>query len=178
MTKNTGDNLIIRPLSPDDFGLFWPLRLLALRESPQAFGASYEESKNLPPEEAIRRLSPKDGGFVLGAFAPELVGVTGFVRHDYAKGRHKGTIWGVYVVPEYRGRGVARAIMEKVLERCLAIEGLEEVTLAVASKNEAAQALYKSLGFETYGVEPRALKVDSEYVDEELMVLRFPGRNG
>src|ERR1700679_1048889 len=101
MSKNTGDNLIIRPLGPDDFNLFWPVRLLALRESPQAFGSSYEESKNLPPEEAIRRLSPKDGGFVLGAFAPELVGVTGFVRHDFVKGKHKGIIWGVYVVPEY-----------------------------------------------------------------------------
>ena len=69
-------NLHIRPLGPDDLDLFWPVRLLALRESPQAFGASYEESKSKSPEEVVARLSPKDGGFILGAFAPQLAEVT------------------------------------------------------------------------------------------------------
>jgi ribosomal protein S18 acetylase RimI-like enzyme len=188
MTKDSSQIVHIRPLGTDDFELFWPVRLLALRESPQAFGSSYEESKKMPPKEAMRRLKPKNDGFVLGAFVsaaaadlatvPELVGLAGFVRHDFLKGRHKGTIWGVYVVPDYRGRGISRAVMEKVIERCQGIDGLEEVNLAVASSNEPARALYQSLGFETYGVEPRALKVDGKYFDEELMVLRFHGRRG
>ena len=163
----------IRLLGPEDFELFWPVRLLALQESPQAFGASYEESKKMPPEEAMRRLKPRDGGFVLGAFAPDLVGLAGFVRHDFLKGKHKGMIWGVYVVPDFRGKGVARVVMETAIARCRTIEGLEEVTLTVSATNAPAYNLYKSLGFETYGVEPRALKVDDKYIDEALMVLRL-----
>ena len=173
----------IRPLGPEDFELFWSVRLLALQESPQAFGASYEESKKMAPEEAIRRLKPRDGGFVLGAFvqsasadgafSPTLVGLAGFVRHDFLKGKHKGMIWGVYVVPEFRGQGVARAVVNTAIEKCRTIEGLEEITLTVSATNEPACNLYKSLGFETYGVEPRALKIDGEYIDEALMVLRL-----
>jgi hypothetical protein len=35
----------------------------------------------------------------------------------------------------------------------------------------AAKTLYRSLGFETYGVEPRGLKVGDDYLDVEHMVL-------
>jgi ribosomal protein S18 acetylase RimI-like enzyme len=41
--------------------------------------------------------------------------------------------------------------------------------------NTAALALYRELGFEVYGVEPRALKGASGYADEVLMV-RFLAR--
>ena len=43
--------------------------------------------------------------------------------------------------------------------------------LAVVTRNRRARGLYKALGFETYGTEPRALFVDGEYLDEEHMVL-------
>jgi ribosomal protein S18 acetylase RimI-like enzyme len=36
--------------------------------------------------------------------------------------------------------------------------------------NAAAPALYRGLGFEAYGVEPRALKSAAGYADEVLMV--------
>jgi ribosomal protein S18 acetylase RimI-like enzyme len=48
---------------------------------------------------------------------------------------------------------------------------LEQITLAVVTTNEAARSLYRSLGFATYGVEPRALKVGERYLDEDLMTL-------
>jgi len=165
--------LNIRQLSPADFAAFWPVRLLALQESPQAFGAAYEESLALPEHEAIGRLSPKDGGFVLGAFGSDLLGIAGLARHSGAKVRHKGYIWGVYVVPSARGTGVARRLMEQLLEQCRTIDGLEEVTLSVVTSNASAKRLYQSLGFAVYGLEKRALKIDGEYFDEELMALRF-----
>ncbi len=185
MTKSTiqNQNLHIRPLNPSDFAVFWPVRLLALQESPQAFGASYEESLALSEHEAIGRLSPKDGGFVLGAFrnnllgsdllGSDLLGIAGLARHSGAKGRHKAYIWGVYVVPSARGTGVARKLMERLLEQCRTIDGLEEVTLSVVTSNASAKRLYQSLGFAVYGLEKRALKIDREYFDEELMALRF-----
>jgi RimJ/RimL family protein N-acetyltransferase len=37
--------------------------------------------------------------------------------------------------------------------------------------NKAAHNLYLSLGFESYGLEPKALKIDNRYYDDELMFL-------
>ncbi len=51
--------------------------------------------------------------------------------------------------------------------------GLEQIVLAVFSTNQVARRLYESCGFEVYGVEPRALKVDDQYLDEDLMILRL-----
>ncbi|MBS2005934.1 MAG: GNAT family N-acetyltransferase [Cyanobacteria bacterium SZAS TMP-1] len=167
----------IRKLGQEDFDLYWPVRLLALQESPEAFGASYEESKIMPREEAARRLSPADGGFVLGAFCDldgsgeQLVGTLGLLRGSGLKVRHKAMIWGVYVVPAARGRSLSRALMLAALERCRSMDGLEELNLTVVVGNRPARRLYLSLGFETYGLEKRALKIADTYFDEELMTL-------
>lgn len=58
--------------------------------------------------------------------------------------------------------------MEAVLEA--AHGAVEQLTLAVVSGNAGAVALYRRLGFEIYGTEPRALKSDDGYADEILMV--------
>jgi RimJ/RimL family protein N-acetyltransferase len=80
-------------------------------------------------------------------------------------------IWGVYVRPAYRKRGVARAVFRTLLERARMQEGLEQIVLTVAVDHPAAKRLYQSLGFEVFGHERHALKVDGAYVDEDHMVL-------
>jgi RimJ/RimL family protein N-acetyltransferase len=49
--------------------------------------------------------------------------------------------------------------------------GLERLLLTVAVGNVAAHSLYRALGFQTYGVEPSALKFDGATVDDALMCL-------
>jgi RimJ/RimL family protein N-acetyltransferase len=47
----------------------------------------------------------------------------------------------------------------------------EQLLLAVGVFNEPARRAYAAMGFVPYGIEPRALKVDGVYVDEEHMIL-------
>jgi RimJ/RimL family protein N-acetyltransferase len=49
--------------------------------------------------------------------------------------------------------------------------GLEQVSLSVSVRQEAARRLYSALGFEVYGYEQHALKVGEIYGDEEHRVL-------
>lgn len=58
-----------------------------------------------------------------------------------------------------------------ILDRVRSYPGLEQVSLSVSVPQEAARKLYDALGFEVYGYERRALKVDDTYVDEEHRVL-------
>jgi RimJ/RimL family protein N-acetyltransferase len=63
-------------------------------------------------------------------------------------------------------------MMQEIIRRARQIEGIEQVLL-VASAHLPAHKLYRSLGFEAYGIEPRSLKIGTEYVDDVLMILRF-----
>ena len=77
----------------------------------------------------------------------------------------------MYVLPESRGLGAGKALMQELLVRARQIEGLEQLHLAVVTINQAAYQLYRSLGFEVYGTEPKALKSGEKYWDEYLMAL-------
>jgi ribosomal protein S18 acetylase RimI-like enzyme len=164
----------IRPLRVDDVDRYWPLRLRALREEPEAFGSSYEEQCDRDIADVARRLAEMTSGdgFALGAFVGEtLAGIVSLGRETYRKGRHKAGIYQVYVAPEVRGRGYGRRLMEELLARARQIDGLGQLLLAVNAANVPARSLYAALGFEPYGMERRALKLaDGTMLDEELMV--------
>ena len=48
--------------------------------------------------------------------------------------------------------------------------------VSVSSSQIAAKKLYRSLGFESFGVEEKALKIGDQYLKEEYMVLRLGKR--
>jgi putative acetyltransferase len=52
----------------------------------------------------------------------------------------------MYVIPDYRGRGVARAIASRLVEDARAI-GHRQIKLDTSGDMHPAQALYRSLGF-------------------------------
>lgn len=165
--------LEIRVLRESDAAAWWHLRRAALQGEPQSFAESPEEHETRTLEETrafFREFADDD--FIVGAFEQdELAGMAGFYRQKHAKFQHKGHIWGVYVSKDFRRRGVARAVMQDVVRRAAMAPGIEQITLTVAATQSAARELYLSLGFRLYGVEPRSLKIGSEYVDDELMVL-------
>lgn len=175
MTNSTDciqSEVVIRRLSQEDGEEFFRLRLEALETSPSSFGASYHETLKGGAEKLAERLKPTDDAFVFGAFCKgELVGILGFVRNEGAKVSHKGFIWGVYVTSKMRRSGVARSLATHAIA-CARQLGLDQLHLSVTVSNHAAVKLYKSLGFETYGTEPSAIKIGDETFDEFLMVLK------
>ena len=65
--------------------------------------------------------------------------------------------------------------MAKAVELAKSISGLEQVELAVVTRNKQARNLYPSLDFVSCGIDPRALFVNGEYLDEDRMVLLLKG---
>src|SRR5688572_32375883 len=91
---------------------------------------------------------------MVGAFDGEtLVAVAGIHREAKRRLAHKAWLWGVYVHPDWRGRGVARAIVTRALEDAAALPGIRKVLLGVNAANQPAVALYESLGFVQYAYE-------------------------
>jgi ribosomal protein S18 acetylase RimI-like enzyme len=158
--------LQIRRLGPADAGDYRTIRLEALARDPAAFGSTHAAEAGRSLSAFTQRLSTS---VVYGAYVDgRIVGMAGFKPCDGARERHKAFVWGTYVRAELRRCGVARALMQAVLEG--ARGGVEQLTLSVVSTNSSAIALYRTLGFEVYGTEPRALKGEGGYADEVLMV--------
>jgi ribosomal protein S18 acetylase RimI-like enzyme len=164
----------IRPLNENDAAKYWNLRLEALGTEPFAFGKAPEEYQAISVEAQAARFREMHPDFTLGAFeGEELIGMATFVREKGRKERHKGRIYGVYITRSQRGKGVGYKLMHALLEKAKEDPSLEQVLLAVGARQESARQLYRKLGFESFGTEPRALKIGSEYVDEEHLMLRF-----
>ena len=156
----------IRHLAREDAGDYRAIRLAALQGDAAAFGSSYSAEVRRTVEEFAQRLETST---VYGAYADgRIVGMAGFKRYEGAREGHKAFVWGTYVRPDQRRRGAARALMQAAVDA--ARGAVEQLTLTVVSDNAAAVALYRGLGFEIYGTEPRALKGDDGYADEILMV--------
>lgn len=156
----------IRPFLAAEAPAFRALRLEALAAHPEAFGSSVADERRLPAEVVAERLA---AGHTFGAFAAgQPVGMAGFVAEAGEKRRHKGMLWGVYVRPAWRGRGIAGRLVDRVVAH--AQGRVELLHLSVVAGNASARRLYEARGFAAYGLEERALRLDGRYVDELLMV--------
>lgn len=92
----------------------------------------------------------KEGGFV----AEDEGKAIGFAFGDgnwiNSNGEKVLEIHEVFVLPEYRGKGIGKALMLKLLEYGKE-RGLKEAELWVGEKNERAIKFYKKLGFKEDG---------------------------
>jgi ribosomal protein S18 acetylase RimI-like enzyme len=154
-----------------DAALYQPLRLRALREHPEAFAPAFEEEQQFSLETIAHRLQQSSAErYVLGAFErEELKGLLHFRRWEGLKVQHRASIGGMYVPPEYQGRGIGKALLLDAIAHAQTLSGLEDLILAVTVGNERARALYLAVGFTSVAREPRYLKIGEQYFDIEWM---------
>jgi ribosomal protein S18 acetylase RimI-like enzyme len=165
---------LIRRLQPSDARAYQAVRLRGLRECPGAFAASPEEEADEPLGDIARRLEHRPDGAMFGAVASAaVIGIIGIQRESFRKMAHKAFLWGVYVVPEARRHGLARAMLNHGLHYAAHELGVRQLSLGVNTRNVPAIALYRSLGFEVFGTERDFMRVGIEWQDEHHMVVRL-----
>lgn len=156
----------VRPLRTTDTGAYRELRAESLLDTPLAFSAS-------PGDDVMqqRLIEPTSGWILFGAFDGErLVGAAGFLRESRRKAAHKAHLWGMYVTPSHRQRGIGGMLLEAVVEHARATR-VEWLHLGVST--DAARRLYERAGFVAWGTERDALRHDGLSADEVRMALRL-----
>ncbi len=162
----------IRRLGADDAQVFSNLRREVTADNPVPMGLSMQEELSRPLEGFRAQLSSPLPDAVFGAFVGGELAATSAVSRAsrFASSGHKMVMWGVFTSPRYRRRGFSRALVTRSIDHAVD-NGVRRINLLVYVPNEAALALYRSLGFVECGIEPQAVQLDGTYYDGVQMSL-------
>lgn len=157
-------------LGQDDAERYWHIRQAMLTDTPWAFASDPESDNSRDPARFIERIGKKYNEILaIADGAEDLVATAGVVRRPRRKLWHRAEIWGVYVHPDLRGRGLGASVVRAAMNEALGWEGVESVALSVSERSEARR-LYERLGFRQWGYEPDCLRIDGESYDEIHML--------
>ncbi|WP_407900755.1 N-acetyltransferase family protein [Scytonema sp. NUACC26] len=164
----------IRKLTKHDAEDYRNIRLDALYNNPDSFGTMYHEEVMMTIDNFKERIPVDDNSFILGCSEDEeLIGIVGIYQESRIKVRHKAYIRSLYVRQEYRGKGIGKLLLNELIERAKAMNGIEILLLDVVTNNISAKQLYLSFGFQIYGREKMAYKCNNQYFDMESMSLQI-----
>src|SRR5690606_25761571 len=123
-------------LTPEDAPAYVALRREMLADSPWAFAASPEEDVALDPAFVAMQVQ-EPGQAIIGAFdgGVALQAVAGVYRQRHPKMAHRAHIWGVYVTPGARGRGLGRQVMSLALEVARSWPGVTSAGLSASARS-------------------------------------------
>jgi ribosomal protein S18 acetylase RimI-like enzyme len=160
-------NIEIKTLGVSDLKDFRTIRLSALEKSPKMFGSTYtaEVVKPLMFFEACLSSST-----VFGVYHKnKIIGLATLTQEIGAKFSHKAHLSSVFIEPEFQQKGIASKLLNTIIK--YSKKHVEQILLTVADDNKPAIHLYEKFGFQTYGIEQKALKDNDEYINEILMKL-------
>ena len=142
----------IRVLTASDGARYKTVRLNSLKDSPSSFGSTYEREAAFSDTDWESRLEPKPGVNVSIPLVAE--------NNGNPVGLASGIVWDedpsvtyiyqMWVSPEARGTGIARALLEHITAWAESRD-CESLKLSVTTINDAAVSLYQSVGFNPSG---------------------------
>src|SRR5262245_20998325 len=163
--------MTIRELGDGDAEAYVALRREALVDAPLAFGASPQDDFVSSPAAVREQLRRAPDWALFGALDGGLIGAVGVFRDRRIKAAHQAHVWGMYVVPAHRGRGIADALLQAAIGHARSLGGVAWVHLTVTSAATAARRLYERAGFQVWGTEPDALRYQGRAVMDYHMAL-------
>jgi GNAT superfamily N-acetyltransferase len=165
----------IARLHPSNAQNYRALMLEAYDLAADAFTSTAGERAAEPEAFWVKRIADPNGlSAAFGAFeGHELVGTVALEFTTKPKTKHKALVIGMYVTPAARSTGAGRALLMAAIEHARSIESLLLLALTVTESNEPAINLYRSAGFQEYGIEPMAILTPSGFKGKLLMWLRL-----
>jgi putative acetyltransferase len=155
--------LLIRPVRVEDAQALNELRR---RDAVAEFVSTFSSERESVTRKYIESFGPSDHVFV-AEIDGRVVAQAGLHVRD---GRQRHSAWvGLAVHDAFCGRGIGRALMEKLLDLADRWLGLVRVDLNVVASNTRAVSLYEKLGFVLEGTQRKASYFDGRYWDMLVM---------
>jgi L-amino acid N-acyltransferase YncA len=169
--KGVSKGVIIRTLTPGDLE---PMRAIYAHHVEHGLG-TFEETPPDADEFAGRAAAVAALGLPwLAAEAEGRIVGYGYASPYRPRSGYRFTVEdSIYVAPDHVGRGVGRALLAGVIERCAGADLRLMYAFIGDSENEASIGLHRSLGFEVSGVmRPAGFKF-GRWIDVVVMQRRL-----
>jgi len=162
----------MRQLGGADAEAFSALRRLVTADNPVPMGLTLEEELNRPVQGFRDQLSAPAPNAAFGAFIDGQLRACAALAWTsrFPSSMHKALLWGCFVEPGFRERGLGRQVVSRALEHARQ-NSIRRVNLTVFLPNQAAVNLYGSLGFQAFGLEPEAVCLGGSYHDGQHMTV-------
>lgn len=147
-----------------------------LSDSPWAYSANPDDDVALDSAFLRSALAQSDNAIMAIESVDDstsLIAAAGIHRVRNPKFSHRARLWGIFVSPDHRGRGLGRAVTSAALDLARTWNGVERVDVAVSDNSPAALHIYQSLGFIEWGREPESTRHDGKRYDEIFLSLRI-----
>lgn len=170
--SRNGNNIEVRKLKSSDAKQVLDYLCLVGGETDYLLMDNHGLGIEIDEEERILdRFYHNPNALLLGCFDKyELVAVSNISVKDRAKIKHISTL-GVSVKKQYWHQGIGRYLMNYMIDFAKKNDQIEIIQLEVRSDNLSAINLYKSLGFYSVGLVPKAMKIGSKYYENMIMIL-------
>jgi len=132
------------------------IRLMALEKEPSSFCIAYNKESAYSNEKWKKSLQDALEGnswLYFVSFKDKLVGMIGGYGDELDWKNHRVYLWGMYVDMEFRRKGLAKLLANKLLFEIGKRENISVVCLEVNPDLVNAVCFYESLGFRRVGVE-------------------------
>ena len=150
-------------MSEDEWPVLRSVRLQALADAPSAFGSTLAAERRFTQERWRERAAGSVASRLFLAWrGDEAVGIAGCID----EGDGTAQLVSVWVRPDCRGQGVARALSTAALDFASA-HGFSVIRLWVTDGNGTARRLYERLGFTATGRQ-QPLPSDPALMEHEL----------
>jgi ribosomal protein S18 acetylase RimI-like enzyme len=154
---------VIRPARPSDEGELAALDAAtwSTLSSPAPYDPerSFFNDRTAPEDVLVATVDGRIAGYI------KLGRVTELAASDHVR-----MVAGFAVAPDFRRRGIGRALLDAAAEEARA-RGARRLTLRVLGPNTTARRLYESAGFVVEGIQRDEFFLDGRYVDDVLMAL-------
>jgi GNAT superfamily N-acetyltransferase len=136
-------NLKVELVGTDQWQRLRSIRLRSLKDSPDAFGGTYEVEANMTQSEWEAKFTSLDFLIV----STDQIDIA-LMSVEVLVGDHGATCWigGCWSDPKYRGQGALRALFH-FLDEQADIKGWTRQGLGVWTDNNGAIEAYKAIGF-------------------------------
>jgi ribosomal protein S18 acetylase RimI-like enzyme len=161
----------VRRIRASEWREYRQLRLEALKDSPLAFVEQYDESLARPDRFWQDRVERGATGGASSTFvavrAGRLIAKASCLVESEVTEYVSAHIVGVYVTPQFRGHGVAEALVTAVIRWAQEEPHADRIRLFVMQTNDRAAAFYRRIGFVPTGA-TMAYPPNPTYTEHEM----------